>query len=112
MKPPIINFEGYPSPTRRIAVGDAAAAIPAAYIRPDTRNAVAALLTVEDNNIRVAFDGTVPTNANGTSADTGHLIYAGQAWRISNPKALSTLQYINAVAGNAAVIQLTLEFEV
>lgn len=108
MKPPVFKMTGFPTATVRIVSGDAADDFPTAYLVNGTRRVMAATITIEGNNMRYAFGGAVPTNG---ANPLGHLIYVGQGLRVENPQALVGFQYVNAVAGNNAVMQVTFEFE-
>jgi hypothetical protein len=73
--------------------------------------ALAALITVEDNSTRFTVDGTTPTNSNGTSADTGHLITAGQSYVIEARTGVVNFRCIDAVSGSASVVKVTTFFK-
>ena len=97
-----------------ISPGDTATGITAAIKQPTSgefkgQSAVTALITVEDNSARFAVDGTTPTNSNGTSADTGHLITAGQSY-VAEGMGVSAFSVIDAVSGSVAVIKVTTLF--
>lgn len=59
-----------------------------------------ALVTVETNNVRVAFGGTVPTVDN-----VGLILYVGDAYAMS-PQEAATAQVVSASSGAAGVIQV------
>ncbi len=95
--------------------GDTATGITAAIKKPTSGaftdiEASAALITVEDNNARFTVDGTTPTNSNGTSADTGHLITAGQNTMIEGLRSVDKFKIIDAVSGSASIIKVTTYF--
>ena len=66
-------------------------------------NVIGCLLTIEDNDIRIAW-GTNPTQAG-----VGHVIAVGQSIKLTNHKQISDFRFINKTNGSDAVIQLTPE---
>lgn len=101
------QIEGKPGTTTRVAASDSAQTLADAIVYDSNGNARSwALVTVEDNNIRYAW-ATNPTNANGTSADTGHLLQTGTSLKLGSPEELADFRFINAVAGSDAVLQVT-----
>ncbi len=98
-----------------ISPGDTATGIATAKIQPTSGKfngltAKSALITVEDNSIRLCYDGTTPTNSNGTSADTGHLVTAGQSYLVEGDNSVKNFKCIDAVSGSTAVIKATTNF--
>lgn len=98
-----------------ISPGDTATGITTAIKAPTTgefnkKTALAALITVEDNSARFTEDGTTPTNSNGTSADTGHLIGAGQNYVVESYMGVSAFRIIDAVSGAVSVVKVTTFF--
>lgn len=69
-----------------------------------------ALITVEDNAARFCLDGTTPTNANGSSADTGTKIGAGDNIELRSQNNLNNFLIIDAVNGSASVIKVIYYF--
>jgi len=97
----IVN--GIPYGPYRITASDSASSISRDYLESFGSRAIGAFITVETNNLRVAF------NTNPTTT-VGHLVEAGQSLRLSGSAAVSAFRYINATAGSNCVFQLTLEF--
>ena len=98
-----------------ISPGDTATGITAAILSPasgELKNitALAALITVEDNSIRICYDGTTPTNSNGTSADVGHKLDAGQNYLIEGGTSVKNFKCIDAATGVNAVVKVTTHF--
>lgn len=92
-------------PTFRVASSDTAQTITSTYITdPEGFQAVRALVTVESNNVRIAFGGTVPTQG---ATPVGHVVSAGQTLIIDNPTDLATFRFINATASSNGVLQIT-----
>jgi hypothetical protein len=105
-----------PGAHETLTPGDTATGITAAIARPTSGlynqiTALSALITVEDNSIRFTLDGTTPTNANGTSADTGHLMTTGQSYVIESHEGVQGFLCIDAASGSAAKIKVTTMFE-
>jgi hypothetical protein len=94
--------------TTRVASSDTAASVSAALLLSNSRNAVAAAATisVETNNIRVAFRVTPTVGASGI----GHLMTPGDSWRIVGRENLEQLQFISAATGVAGAIMITPEY--
>ncbi len=101
-----------PGTHESISPGNTATGITGAKREPTTgeftrQNAMAALITVEDNSARFCMDGTTPTNSNGTSADTGHKIDAGQSKMLESPAEVTNFLILDAVSGSVSVIKVT-----
>lgn len=101
-----------------LAPGDTATGITAGVRNPvdgagnfTGLQAITALVTIEDNSMRFTVDGTTPTNANGTSADVGHLITAGQNYVVENETGVQYFKCIDAVSGSASKAKVTVFFE-
>lgn len=60
-------------------------------------------ISCEDKDCRIAF-GTAATAA------LGHLLSAGQTWRITHKSMIEAAQVINKAAGNTANLMATLEY--
>lgn len=99
-----------------LSLGDTPTEITAAIKKPTSgefknQSAIGALVTVEDNAARFTEDGTTtPTNTNGTSADTGHLISAGQTRPVEGAQSVSNFSILDAVSGATAVVKVTTYF--
>ncbi len=61
-----------------------------------------ALITVEDNPIRLTYDGTTPTST------IGHYVEAGDSIRVNGSISIQNLKFIRAT-GADAVAQVTYE---
>lgn len=99
-----------------ISPGDAATGITSVIKSPVSgrfkgKSAMAAFITVEDENARFCMDGTTPTNASGDSSDVGHKIESGQNYPILGEKAVADFKIIDAVSGSNAVVKITPFFE-
>ena len=92
--------DGYGSLTFKMTASDVAQELTEANVE----NARGVLVTVEDAAIRVAYGGTVPTQAG-----VGHLFGAGDTFTVRHPRSIKTMQFINAVAAANAVLQITVE---
>lgn len=98
-----------------ISPGDTATGITAAIKEPTSgefkgKPALAVLITVEDQSVRICYDGTTPTNSNGTSADVGHPLEAGQNYLIEGARSVEKFKCIDAVSGSTAVVKVTTHF--
>jgi hypothetical protein len=100
-------IDGVPSETIRLVGTDVAQSLSASVYEQFGRYAKAMLLTVESATVRVAFGGKVPTQ--GGSA-IGHLLYVGDILELESLHCIQSLRFINGVAGQTAVLQLTLTF--
>jgi hypothetical protein len=80
----------YPTPIayESITVSNTALGFTAATMS----GATSALISIEDDNIRVRFDGTDPT------AGEGHLLFAGQTQLVEGRTALSQFRMIRVTA--------------
>lgn len=94
--------------TTRVASSDTAAAFAAGLLLSSTgsRVATAATISVETNNVRVAFNVT-PTQG---STGVGHLMYPGDSWRIVGRENLDQFKFISAANGVAGAIVVTMEY--
>jgi len=98
---------GAPGPTTRLAASDTAQSLPSNVITKDGKDAVAVLITCEENDIRFALGGVTPTQ--GASA-VGHVLAVGESIRLASPEAVTTFKFINKTNGQNGVIQVTPEF--
>lgn len=108
----------YPGGHESITPGDTATGITTTVRHPNdgvgnfsAQTAKTALITVEANSIRFTIDGTTPTNSNGTSADVGHLMTAGQSYEVENEYGVLNFKCIDAVSGSAGAVKVTPFFE-
>ena len=62
------------------------------------------LITVEDNDLRIAFGGTTPV-----VDDVGHVVKKDNYIYISSPSQIQSLEFCNASAGATAVFQITVQ---
>lgn len=69
------------------------------------RDAQAALITVEDNDIRFTLQGTPPV-----AAGAGHLMSAGQSYVIQHPSDVNKFRCIDNVSGSASSVKVTTFF--
>lgn len=107
MKPTMV-LDGLPGPTVRIDVTDVAQQFLPAYCTRNGKTAIGALILCEDNNIRFGLGGTDPTQG---LLPVGMLLFANQSIKLSNPVAVRTFSYINAVAATNGTLQVVFEFE-
>ena len=92
-----------------ISPGDTSTGITAAIRAPTSGafknlNAMAALVTVEDNTIRFTLDSTAAT------ASVGHLMSAGQSYVIQHESDVVNFRCIDAVSGATGNIKVTTFF--
>ena len=110
-----ISNTGSPGPTTRIACTDAAQNLSAIYTNANGAPAIGAIITVEDENIRFTMGGNITTPTypptQGATA-LGHVLAAASSISLSSGRQVRTFQFINAVAQDDAVIQVTPFFEV
>ena len=69
---------------------------------PNDLQAVYVLVSVEDNPVRVSFDTAATTSL-------GHLFQPGDSFRLENQE-IRRAEFISANAGNAASLQITVEY--
>ena len=91
--------------TVRVVSGDVAATL--SIKSSSGAPAVGALITCEDNDVRIALGGT--TASQGASG-VGHILYATQSLRITGP-GCNAISYINETNGSDGVLQITAEYE-
>ena len=107
----LVSIGGHPGETFRFVAGDTAIgpfAAPALLTDARGKKAMAILMTCEGNAARFAFGGIVPTQGVGA---VGHVLAANGSVRITNSYAIYSGLIINAVNGDDAVIQATIEYE-
>lgn len=91
--------------TYKVTAGDTAESIADAKKKKGNTKCIGAFISVEDNNVRIAFGDTDPTQAG-----LGHKVVAGDSIRLSGYNEVNRLSYINAVNGSDAVLQITIIF--
>lgn len=88
-----------------IAVSTVAIGFTAATFQPDNQlPARRAIITVEDNVIRLRYDGTSPTSTEGHQVATGERF---DVWDLVNLRNLKMIQ--DSTAGGAADVKVTFE---
>jgi len=102
-----IAVNGSPGQTQRLTATDSAQQLPSSVTQSAGKQAIAVLITCEENNIRFALGGVTPTQG---ASGVGHVLYAGQSVRIAHPDAVSSFKFINEANGQNAVLQVTPEF--
>lgn len=80
-------------------------ALPANIVTNNSRNAVRVVITCEDNAIRYAFGGVIPTAAN-----LGHVLAANESLVIGHPASIASFRYLSSVANSHANLQITGEY--
>jgi hypothetical protein len=93
-----IPIAGFTAATQKITCSDVATAL--TLPKSGELSPIGALITVEDNACRVAFDVDPTTSL-------GHKLSVGQSFRLYSPQECSGLKHINAVALSNAVIMIT-----
>ena len=109
MLPPVFNMRGIGSETFRIVVTDDAQEFTLAQYASNGQPAIAAFITCEDHGVRYCFGGATPTEG-GTGL--GHVLPANGDIYLNNSQLIQTFSFINEAAQSAAVIQVTMEFEI
>jgi hypothetical protein len=108
----VYSFAGTAGTTQRLVITDTASTLDtlaSGILTSSTgRGAISALISVQDNAIRVGFGGAVPTQAGNK---LGHQLTIGQMIVLDSGGTLKALQLINDVNGSAGVIQITPFFE-
>ena len=109
------TVRGTPGITTKITVTDTARTLEEAgmSVSLNGKNAIGALVTVDNSKlaiygIRCTFgdpDSVTPTVV------LGHILYTGDSIYLDNPLSVRTFQFINLTQQEAAVIQVTLEYE-
>lgn len=97
----------------KITPGDTSTGITAAIREPTSgefnkKNAIAALITVEDNTINFTLDGTAATATAGTNA--GHKVTVGQSYLVEGRGSVTAFRCIDAVSGSASIVKVTTFF--
>ena len=73
---------------------------------------ISCLVTVEDNDIRFAYNATPISGAEGNVNALGHSLYQRSSFLISNSRDIQNFQFINHIAGNNADIMVTMFYEI
>jgi len=89
----------------KVASTNANQALPAAVLTNASRSAVRVVITVEDNTIRYAFGGIIPTQ--GT---LGHLLTANESLVIGHPASIASFRFISDAANTHGNLQITGEY--
>lgn len=102
---PVFNSYGEAGATILLTSTDVAQNLSAAVLTLSGKACRAGILTLEQNDIKVAFGGTIPVAAVGS---VGHLLKKNLPLvAFVGTYAISTLKYISAVAGDHATITFT-----
>lgn len=100
---------GFPGTMQKVTSTDAAQALSSSLVtRSDRQPAIAVAITVETNDLRVAWDGTTPTTS--TSTAVGHILAAGQSLRLENPAAIGAFKFCSKTSGSHGVLHITPEY--
>ena len=91
--------------TVRVAAGDVAATL--SIKSSGGAPPIGALLTCEDEHVRIALGGT---SASQGAAGVGHILYKGQSLRITGP-GCNSISYINETNAADGILQVTAEYE-
>jgi len=102
-----IPVDGAPGLTARYTSTDVAQTLPAAVVTVAGKIAVGLDLTVEDNPVRIAFGGAVPSQG---ATPLGHLMLAGTSIRVYGSQVISTFRYISANAVTPGILQITVYY--
>ena len=89
----------------KVAGTNANVALPAGIITQASRNAMAVVISCEENAIRYAFGGIIPA-INGA----GHILYPGSVLKIAHPAAVASFLYINHTSSANASLMITGEY--
>ena len=103
-----LAMDAIPYGPTAVEASDANAALPDAVLtNANGHKPIYVTISCEDNPIRYAFGGIVPTQAG-----TGHILYPGSVLKLGHPAAVASFKYINHTNGSNAVIQITGEYGV
>lgn len=96
-----------------ITPGDVITAITTAIRHPATglapgSDAIAALITIEDNTVTVRMDGGDPTATAGTNA--GHQLSAGDTLVLRGPNTIKNFKCIDTISGTAGKVKVSCFF--
>ena len=104
-----IPYDGNAGSTIRVVGADTVQTLVTAGISLSSgeNGIIGIFITCEDNDIRYAFNGIVPTQGlNGL----GHILYSGQSLSLRNLDSITTLRFINKLNGVTANLQITPEY--
>lgn len=98
----------------KITPGDTATGITAGIRKPDSglfagQQATSAYITVENESITFAMDGSVPTALAGTNV--GHVLAAGASFWLTSGTQINNFKCIDSVSGSAGTVKVTCLFE-
>lgn len=102
------TVQGNMGPTKKATLSDTAQTLYTIYDNDVTLGGnypIAATITAETYGVRFAYGGTTPTVDN-----VGHVLAVDGSMRISGTAAVAGIQLVNAVSGDNAVVQITLEY--
>lgn len=107
----ITSMDGVPYGPVEVAGTDANQALPANVVTNtvvstgSSRKALRVVVSCEDNPIRYAFGGVIPTQAG-----LGHILYPGSTLVIGHPAGVATFRFINHTNASNATLQITGEY--
>lgn len=109
----VFDMPGEADTYEAILPGDVATRITAAIRHPVSglapgMEAIAVLITIEDNTVTITCDGTTPTNAAGTNA--GHQLAAGDSMVLRGPNTIKNFQCVDTVSGSVGKVKITCFF--
>lgn len=109
-----MSLDGVPYGPSKVEAGDANTTLVAAapeivtntnVFTGESRKALRIVLTCENNPIRYAFGGIIPTQAG-----LGHILYPGASLVIGHPAGIASFRYINHTNAANAILQVTGEY--
>ena len=100
-----LPLSGIPDGPVKVASTNANQALPANIVANDSRNAIRVVITCEDDEIRYAFGGVIPTQAG-----LGHLMVANDSLVIGHPAGIASFRFISADANAHGNLQITGEY--
>ena len=106
----VTEIPGIASGHEIITPGDVSTGITAGLLTPasgsfNAMNAVAGLITAENQTMHFTLDGTAPTAAAGT--DLGHDLAAGDSYMIRGKTNMANFRIIDRVSGSAGQLKVT-----
>ena len=106
----VLAMSGTPGGTVRIVGTDVSQLLTDTIARDlNGRRVVGALITVEDQTVRCAMGGTVPTQG---ANQVGHTLVATTTLWLTSTIAVLSFRFINDVAATVGTLQVTPEYEV
>jgi hypothetical protein len=104
------NFSGYSSRTVRYIATDVAQVFTLAdYTSASGLLASSATISCEDNDVRFALGGAIPTQGAGA---LGHVLEPRRECTLGDPSEITSFRFINRVNGSVGVIQVTFGFPI